>query len=299
MNNLLLLNSLRRKRNRLLAFTLFAATFAFAACDGGGGDSDGDDGSSEPNRRGGQVTLISFSDSTEGGFAVVANFWGVYGTPNVACQKETFGSCELIECPSTNSPLEGEYATGSYRAGRITVEGGLQSAVLEAGATFVNGTGDFFRGGERLTVRAEGGEVPAFEGSVLAPGRVVFTEPRATPGPKPEERTFVVSPGRDLTVRWTGGVAGTRVRAFVNHDGDPNTFAGPSASCTFDAGAGTGVIPATALERLAKSTPSVSLHFRVDSETRVETGDVSVVIGATAPAVDANGIVFSGPVRFE
>jgi hypothetical protein len=287
----------RRPKSSFFAPSLAAiAVVALAACSS---DDDGDGGRGQPTRRGGRVTLTSMP-APENTFSADASFWGFYGTPVPdPCQRQTFGACEVAECPPMGA-LNGEYATGAYQAGRITVENTQQPVILEAGASHATGAGELFRGGEQLTVRAEAGEVPAFEGTVLAPSALTFSEPAVTAGATPDDSAFVLSPTRDATFRWTGGVAGTTLYVFASHNNpDPNTR-GPSAVCTFDAGTGTGVMPAAVLEQLARSASDLSFFFEVAGRQQIEVGDVSIIIEAMAPVHDAQGAWFYGrPVRFE
>jgi hypothetical protein len=172
--------------------------------------------------------------------------------PFLGCERRVIGPCDAhFNCkPVRVDPLpdmaqSGDLGVSLYAsAGTISVEG-LPMAVsltLMTSGMFAGQYNVFqqytpmFSGGETLTVRAGGGEVPAFMNLVTAPPEPTVSAQLPSP----------LSRNQDLPLGWSGGGAGQlRVSVSVQQ---AMTSAG--LECSFSSSAGAGAIPAQALQML-------------------------------------------------
>ena len=108
-----------------------------------------------------------------------------------------------------------------------------------------------FDPGDILYVNTTGGDVPAFQGSVMGPGCVSLTAPQQI------NHAYVISTSQDLQISWTGGQAGAVVHVDMNSQ---HTQAAEIVDvfCSFQATAGSVTVPQAALAYLANGSPSLS-----------------------------------------
>lgn len=264
----------RFSSTRPLLLRLFAASLGLAAC----GDENHETlAEGEPSFKAGTVRI----DNRTGYHGAMSNFWGLYSTPRVA--EEIIGPCRLTDAGDAEEASRGPGST--YSAGPIVVEGAAVPIALGEpvdGVAVVTLQSAPYVGGEMLTVRAAGGEVPAFEGTLRAPTAVQLSEP------KPQaDGAFAMTPTADQTFRWSGGTAGTAVViAFESNDaGSP----GLDATCTFDAAAGAGVVPGAVLAKLAALDKAVALSLSVVGESEVPAGDFKVTLTARTALAPSRG----------
>jgi hypothetical protein len=225
---------------------------ALAACagdddsgDGGGGGS----GSADAPSNSGSVSLSSYnlagpSPSAGGGAAAI---FTLPRTGDQTCMERSFGACRLITCPAaTWMPT---YMSG----GTITVTG-LSAPITLAPqpdktyTAFSTQQQPLFSGGETITIKGAGADVPAFMVSITAPSRASITSP-----PKPAVNgAVVINRAQDFTVSWTGGGTDTLYVLISN----PAGAGGGSIFCDFDAKAGSAKIPSAALSMLSAGMSS-------------------------------------------
>jgi hypothetical protein len=158
-------------------------------------------------------------------------------------------------------------------------------APSKGGGYFYNTTTPIFTAGDMLGVSAAGGSVPAFSlKTVVAPSTIVlsWTQPAGDAG------GLVIPTEQDLTVSWTGGVAGARV-VFKATAFPSNQTA--QVACGWDATAGQGTIPAAALAPLAagSSVPGAASWFQ-QTGSAFDAGPWPVAI--TAETLSATAVHF-------
>jgi hypothetical protein len=191
---------------------------------------------------------------------------------------QTMDECSVQQCNFTGTPPQ-------VSAGAITITGAMQPITLAPMANNVYPTftvmAALFRGGESLTVAAAGAEVPAFSHSLVVPAKATITSPV-------EPSTFLtVDRSRDFAVAWTGG-GGGQLQVALD---------GPGASqrlvCRFEASAGSGTIPASALALVPAGQGGFSMA--ATEITEVIAGDWAVEVVGIFNAVWPDDSIVSGP----
>ncbi len=138
--------------------------------------------------------------------------------------------------------------------------------------------GPLFASGDSLAVSAAGGpSLPAFSGTLSAPAAGTITAPAAPAG---IGGRITIAQAADLQLTWTGGGAGKLHLVMNSGDGKGQV------DCSFDAAAGSGVVPAAALSRLvAGANASISLGFVASAPLTAggETVNFSVSTSALKP----------------
>jgi hypothetical protein len=155
-------------------------------------------------------------------------------------------------------------------------------ANMRYSANFSNG-GKVFSGGETFTVKASGGQVPAFSLSATAPHLIeVMT-------PDPDNVSVALDAAHDFPVAWLNGKDGT-VKVDVHVDPtDTGKSTSEHLSCVFPAASGKGVVPAAALEKLL-TVPGGLIGGRVTisatSDATVNAGKFFIDMSVTAGALE-------------
>jgi len=185
-----------------------------------------------------------------------------------------------------------------YRhAGSISVSGGLQTTTIKPAkdgqyATWTSGDSALWKGDEQLTFKSEGGEVPAFSVTFLAPQHVQIKAPSWAPGVK-----LMINRNEPLLVAWDGKSQGELVVKIVDGDksGDPPT----KIECLFDGTAGKGSIPSSALSKLdGNGIGAISAQSIAQNEVKV--GEWGVVqVRAASDALSAMGESWGTEVIFQ
>lgn len=251
---------------------------------GAGGDAGSGDVDAPSNN--GTVSLMSYSATGGGSGTVVGGSAAAYfqlpRTGNDACTEQRFGDCRVIACPTTSwTPT---YVSG----GTITVMGlsapiTLVPRVDKTYEPFSSDGHMLFAGGETVTIKGTGADVPAFTLSVTLPSRPSITSPTKPAG----NGALTINRAQDFSVAWSGGTG--KLYAFV---GNPAGAAGGTLYCEFDAAAGTGTIPSGALARLSPGMGSFGAYSYV--RTSVDVADWRVYGGANFQAVWASDGSFAG-----
>lgn len=171
-------------------------------------------------------------------------------------------------------------------AGLVTIAGGKKLVSLAAGAggsySLFQEAALLWEGGETLTLKAAGGDVPGFGASVTAPGVATITAP-AVP---PSNGSLTVTRASGLALSWTGG--NTDIVATLQNSTTGNSDPSTTPFCTFPASAKSRTIPAAALAYLPAG-PSSTLHVLSMSSTTVTAGDWKVRFEASANALSPAG----------
>jgi len=163
----------------------------------------------------------------------------------------SYDSCAVREC-DTSSITD----IPDQDAGTITVGGGPRTATVsfdgDAYPLEYSDTDELFLGGETITIAAAGSDViPAFSHTLEAPGPLVLTAPDLS--------SLVITKGQPLDVAWTGASAGTATAMISSREADLWVF----VDCSWDPAAGSGTIPAQAIEHLPLTDTG---DFRVVSQ---------------------------------
>jgi hypothetical protein len=175
-----------------------------------------------------------------------------YDRERAAATITTIGSCSatVLTDPGDGGMLA---PVSGLNAGNITVTG---MAVPPSASLVFTPTGDggpssyaspsgdtqFFSGGDSVSVQGAGGaDLPAFAPqTVIAPDDVHVTTPGCGAQCPPIDRS------KDMLVQWMAGGAG-KVQVTLEGDSDTQTVL---VQCTFDAAAGTGMVPSALLLKL-------------------------------------------------
>jgi hypothetical protein len=243
---------------------------------GGGGGAD----LSTPAANSGYVSVTAFRAAQLGG---VQGGYAYAGFSNGSCTSVTQGPCQVQTCAANPSQVS---------AGAVSVTGTNLAVMLQpqANGMYSSVTASptqLFNEGATLTVNAAGGVVPAFNGSLTAPSRVLITTPAQGAGTISVDRT------KGFTVAWSGSSAGDVV---VYLDGGAGR--GTQLTCQFAASGGTGTIPAAALQLLPAGSGGYSMSTETSSTVRA--GDWAVQLSATFEAVwSQDQTIVSGGVTYQ
>ena len=169
------------------------------------------------------------------------------------CTVTAAGACAYYACPSLMEEM-------GVRAGTLEVSGVWPTPTMVEPSCYSNFYPDegfspgAFAEGQTLTVSASGATVPAFgPQSIVAPGLALLT----TPAISPDAGATSISTSADLPIAWTGGQAGdTMLLEIAGLDSSASTYS--YMSCSWDAAAGQGTIPAAVLKPFAGTNQKVS-----------------------------------------
>jgi hypothetical protein len=195
------------------------------------------------------------------------------------CASSTVGDCAAKVCELPPPFPQG--VTSSLNAGAITVAGAAGAVMLSFGPVFedaglyyhADGTTRFFKGGDAITFSGAGSaDVPAFAPqTVIAPNDIVLTAPDCSGF----SSCVDVDRTTDLRVAWTGSSVGNVVASLTTSGTKQVTV-----TCTFDAAAGTGTVPASLLATLESS--GMARYFPQNGAAfRVATGDATFAVQGT------------------
>lgn len=271
----------------LIAFPLLA----FAACSddpatpggssGNTGTSGGNGTSGGSGTSGGTVvdvkagtivlnqTIATIGPTTITSHQATASFFQgktvVAGAPAGAeCTTSTEGACTVTDCTIPENTGGDDAGSGSTSdagstknptAGEITISAAAELKLTpndKGQYAPASGQTKVFDADQDVTFKAAGGEVPAFTKSLKAPGSITVTSPAGSFGAAPVD----VDRAAGLEVKWTNGGAG-KVLAAIIASGGARRFA--TLSCTYEGAAGTGAIPAAALNKLPAGTATYSV----------------------------------------
>ncbi|HEX3345439.1 MAG TPA: hypothetical protein VHS09_12735 [Polyangiaceae bacterium] len=227
--------------------------------------------------------FIELSEVPVGGGTFTAAFYTAPRQPPPGCTAEVVdgGGCAVTTCPG-HAPTDAGVVTLAS-AGALDVTGGafgdagIQVGADNLGSYLYNTTGPMFSPGDVLGVSAAGGTVPPFPvQSLTAPAAITLTAPQAG-----DAGLLVVPTAQSLAVTWTGGVTGDRVVFTLN--AFLASGASASTACSWDAAAGQGTIPASALAPLVAGTAqpggSTALWYQL-AQTTFDAGRWAVTMQA-------------------
>jgi len=252
--------------------------FDVAPADAGGGEAEAAASSDAA-----AFAFIEFSEVPVGGGAFTAAFFATQREPPPGCasQAPDGGACVVTTCPGHAPTDAGLVVLAS--AGALDVTGGafgdagVQVGADNVGSYLYNTTGPMFAPGDMLSVSGAGGTVPAFPAQTLtAPGAITVTAPLAG-----DAGTLVIPTAQSLVVTWTGGVAGAHVIFTLNAFFASGASA--STACSWDAAAGQGTVPASALAPLVAGTAQAGGSTAVwyqQAQTAFATGRWAVTMQA-------------------
>jgi hypothetical protein len=147
-------------------------------------------------------------------------------------------------------------------AGAITVMGNGMTVTLppdgEGSYNSQSEAGNPFPPDTVMMVSAAGAAVPAFSGSVTMPSPAAIAD-----------LGDMIPRDQDLTVNWTGGSAGATLRLSLTTQMTSDTL---EIDCSFDAAAGTDVVPAQLLSLLPATAQVRWEGVGVDLSTQAATG---------------------------
>jgi hypothetical protein len=205
---------------------------------------------------------------------------GANASADASCTSSKEGACSVVDCDETRAaPASTPGATKSPNAGPLTIEG-LRAITLTpdetgvyAPASETQAVQPVFGVGGNVTFSAAGADVPAFDATVPAPALINVTSPTlGTP--------FQVSVYHDLDVAWDHGTLGD-VNVVMSTSSQPRRT---TISCTFDATAGGGKVPAALLGKLQPTGSDVAgtLTVQTSSTKFVGSGGWSITARLTA-----------------
>ena len=309
--------SIRRARERaalslftLLSLALLASGTVAIACssttsdaspapsDGGGSDAAFRDGGADapadidaaPAEKIGALFAISDSTTVDGGARGRYRAGGFFArtiSPDTTVTTKTVGPC-ILETVGDGMQAKEEPAS----AGIVRLEGGKTAIALMPKAdksyAAISGTEALWSGGETLTVRATGQDVPPFMATLEAPSKITLTAPNMTAA-------------GDLTVSRSGGVSAVfngassgAVVLYFDIAASSNAF---TATCTFDVSSGTARVPASAFADFPAGEGTFDFYMK-ESVVATPPG-WNVRFTASSAIVDASGASLAGRATFQ
>jgi len=238
----------------------------------------------------GAVFAISDSETSDGGTKGRYRAGGFFArtiSPDSTTITKTVGPCVLEKVG------DGEQANEeAASAGALHLEGGKKAIDIapkgDRSYAAVTGAESLWSGGETLTVRADGKDVPAFNASLKAPSKISLGVPATTNG---GDLTITRSAG--VTATWTGASSGVVVLYF-DVATSTNAF---TATCTFDVAAGTATIPGGAFADFPAGDGT--FDFYVKESVVVTPPGWYVRFTASSAIVDGNGAALAGRATFK
>lgn len=204
--------------------------------------------------------------------------------------RTTFGPCVAESIKA---------ATGSdgtnVSAGKLTITGGLDSIEIAPGTdgTYEAKTSTataLWKGGEKLTAKVEGAGVPAFEGTLTAPGLLAISMPSLSPVDA-GDNLLSVNRAADLHVMWSGSSSGTVVIYFATTSASEVR----TLTCRFSPAAGSGHITKEALATLIPGDGFFDMYVEEQVKPTVKDWDVSFTVSTSTN--DGAGASMTGTAR--
>jgi hypothetical protein len=189
-----------------------------------------------------------------------------------SCMTSTIGACTIDPCLTPPPSITGSAVT---TAGQVTVVTSTTTEAIEPESdgdypSMTFGGSPWVAGGESITV-----EWAYFPGSPTQAGGSFVTEtpPYVTlsPGSPLADPTDTVDRSADVTFLWTSdGAPASTDLVGVYFDSGPT-----QVGCNFDASAGTGVVPAAALQALGAGPGSFDIHSKRPTDENLTATDGS------------------------
>jgi hypothetical protein len=190
-----------------------------------------------------------------------------------SCATSTIGACTINPCLSPPPSVTGSDVTN---AGQVTVATSTTTQAIEPQsdgdyATQTFDAAPWMAGGESITLAWA-----HFPGSTTRPGGsfVAETPPYVTlsPGSPFADATSTLDRTADLTFSWTSDTAPASTDLVGVYLDSGSTQVG----CNFDASAGTGVVPAAALQALGAGAGSFDIHSKRSTSENMTAADGSI-----------------------
>jgi hypothetical protein len=247
---------------------------------GGNGGDGGNGGATSPSKKG-QVVFSAYSSQQA---KLIASFSDAPSGTEQHCQERELDGCSITLCDDT-APVSPAVRPS---AGTITVTSPdvSGSAVLEPQSDGSYGApqgkfGAAFLGHEVISVRASGGEVPAFQDELTVPLALLRSEPYVD---NSDTHTRLLIPStRDLKLTWTRGAPDVWLildAKTARVDGMQGTAA---LYCAFPSESGTGTVRSSLLEQLEQEALLRNLTVLIK---RTKVGDYAVTLATTFDVYD-------------
>jgi hypothetical protein len=206
--------------------------------------------------------------------------------PDMRVATKTIGPC-LVETFGEGASAKEERLS----AGILHIEGGASAIeitpAVDKSYAAASGRAALWNGGEMLSVRAEGGDVPAFTATLVAPSPVTLTLPLV------KRSALTVTRSMGLRVMFSGASSGDAVFYF-----DANTAqSAVAATCAFKAIAGAGEIPAAAFAGFPAGAGTFDFYVK-ETVTAMPAG-VRVRFTASKAIIDSAGAPQYGSATFD
>lgn len=284
---------------------------SIAACGGGGATGTGSTGGSTSGSTSASASAstgtgsatslhgyIDIKQSPSGppqpglwGTDINAGFLDHVGGAPPACTSSMVAGCKIVICPGGGASEPVFVSAGDLSVDGLTDSSGKMSSVgpihPDADLTYYSSI-DFaqqksFAGGETITVKASGGDLPAF--TVTAPAPHLITQTTPDPG-----GSVTMDASSDFQVAWMSGGDGTVVITLQAALDDTADHATAQVTCELPASAGKGVVPTAVLQKLLTSpgtTISGLLLVGVESRASIEAGSFQVDMTVAGYAAQA------------
>ena len=259
-----------------------AAGTSAAGSGAGGSDTSGPSGA------------VSIQNTSAASYYASASFFDGGSVATEGCTTKTVGACSVATCDFSNAGGGGAAGAGgapaAKNAGDITIKGGVEDVTLSPDAStglyaaqIGNGKA-YFKDGDTLSFSAVGAEIPAFSGTVDAPGAITLSAPMfPAPG-----TMYSLDTTADLDFTWTGGTGAKVLVNFTSASATKDVI----ISCTFDGASGTGKVPSSGgLDQLDKDATSISYSVSESAAVTVQAGDYSVALNAGAPVTTGTATI--------
>ena len=237
----------------------------------------------------GAIFAISDTTAADGGakssYRAGASFTHVT-SPDGTTQTKTVGPC-LVELIGDGAAAQ----ETDLSAGAVHITGGSKTVDLapKSDNTYspAVGSSSLYDGGETLTVSADGKDVPAFTTSLTAPSKVTLAAPVVTAS------SLTVKRSTGVTATFSGASSGSVVLYF-SATSATMAFA---LTCTFDAAAGGGTIPAAAFADFPAGNGTFDFYVKQTGTLVVAPWEIHFT--ASKAVVDPAGIALAGDATFE
>lgn len=228
-----------------------------------------DSGAPPEARKSGDVRLTTYFS----GAAQVSATFVTDAAPKIAgCTSTTSGACTFVDCDANASSKPASLVS----AGAIEIYGGTPEVSIQVEpqqnvyvANKPAPAGKSFVAASRVSVRAAGAAVPAFEGTVDFPELVKMTAPTLGSAAS-------VARDQDLAVSWTQGAANRFVAVSLSARTADRTL---SLTCELPAEPGSGKIPAALLGKLPAGPAEIASITFARSMIEAGTFDVAARVG--------------------
>jgi hypothetical protein len=249
-----------------------------SSSDGGGGDDSPTPDAHAQAAHHGAVTLTTYAAMSQGtpfqGGGATARFW------TDACASEVQGECTIGSCTTATWQSAG-VITVATTAGSIQIDPGADNSYPTKASQ-----APLYTPGETITISALGATVPAFNGTLVAPGKPTLTSPLAQQG------MLVIDRSHDFAFAWTGG--GSQDVWMTISGGNYMKW----IACRYPASAGHATIPKAVLATLPAGAGSFGLSG-LSTVTRDTGPEWDVTLQAFYSAIWPDNTLASGQTTLQ